>query len=124
MTTPLAVILSAAKDLWRAFVHKPASRGLAEEWGITSYLYSCTTIIRQGCGELIGMNDLGQALQAFYQARTWTLDDIYVDVVHLVRYERGNIAPVGTFVDRVDIAAIRRVLSENNVLWIGADNCF
>ena len=34
MTQPQAVILSAAKDLWCALVH-PASRGLADFWGIT-----------------------------------------------------------------------------------------
>ena len=53
------------------------------------------------------MHKLGQALQTFNQARAWTLNDVYVDMVYLVRFDRVNMAPVSAFVDQVDISAVR-----------------
>jgi len=45
------------------------------------------------------MDKLGQALKTFDQARAWTLNDVYVDVIYLVRFDCVNIGPVGAFVD-------------------------
>src|SRR5256885_10479336 len=70
------------------------------------------------------MHNLGQALQTFNQARAWTLNDVYVDMVYLVRFDRVNMAPVSAFVDQVDISAVGRVLGENDVLRVCTDHRF
>ena len=62
-------------------------------------LHCCITIGGQRRSELIGMDKLSQALQTFDQAWAWTLNDVYVDVIYLVRFDCVNIGPVGAFVD-------------------------
>ncbi len=70
------------------------------------------------------MHKLSQALQAFYQARTWTLDDIYINMIDVACFESRNISPIGPFIDGIDISTIGRVFRKNNVLGIGANYRF
>src|SRR5207248_2879143 len=70
------------------------------------------------------MDKLSQALQTFDQAWAWTLNDVYVDVIYLVRFDCVNIGPVGAFVDYLDISTIDRVLGENHVLGVCTDHSF
>ena len=44
MTKSLSVILSAAKDLWGAFVQQPCLSGLADFWGITRSRIECNVV--------------------------------------------------------------------------------
>ena len=51
---------------------------------ITLGLYCSSTIRRQCSAELFGMDELGQALQAIYQARAWTPDKIRIKAIDMM----------------------------------------
>src|SRR6185312_10227118 len=70
------------------------------------------------------MEYLGQALQTLNQTWSWAPDDIRIDAIDLVHLEGIYTAPVGTLVDRVDVTAIHRILGEDDILRVRADDRF
>ena len=70
------------------------------------------------------MDELGEALQAFYEARARTTNDVGVNAVDLVKFERCYAAPVGTCVDGIDVTTIHWIFCENDELRVGADDGF
>src|SRR5437588_3440735 len=91
---------------------------------ITDILHRTAAICGQRAGELLRVNDLGQALESLYQARAGSTDQVGVDAVDLAHLQRGDSTPVGALVDSGDVAAVSGVFRQDDVLWIGADDRF
>ncbi len=70
------------------------------------------------------MDDLGEALQAFYKARARSAYDVGIDAVDLVQFECCYAAPVGTRIDGIDVTTVHGIFCENDELRVGTDDCF
>src|SRR2546421_12249083 len=87
-------------------------------------LYGAGTSCWQRRAELLGMDELGQALQSLYQPRTRTPNEIRVEAEDVMRLYCCNAPPIRAFVNSIDVAPELRIFSEHDVLGIGADNRF